>query len=259
MTNHGNLTISIITAVYNAAGTIRNCIESVKSQDWPVEHIIIDGGSSDGTLGILQEYRSHFAQVVSEKDRGLYDALNKGLRLACGDIVGILHADDFYPDSRVLSTIAQAFLEEDVDSCYGDLVYVDPIDTGKIVRYWQSCPYRPRLFYLGWMPPNPTFFVRRTVYDSYGTFRTDLGSAADYELMLRFLLRHGIAATYIPRVLVKMRTGGISNRSLAKRIQANRMDRRAWDVNSLRPHPWTLWLKPISKIPQYFRRGSPKQ
>ena len=247
--------ISVITPVYNGSKTIVPCIESVKKQTYKeIEHIIIDGGSTDGTLDKIDKYSSKVAKVVSEPDKGIYDAMNKGISLASGDIIGILNSDDLYADNDVLSSVAQVFKDLSVDSCYGDLVYVDPRDTDKIIRFWKSSSYSDRLFYKGWMPPHPTFFVKRAIYEKMGRYRLDLGSAADYELMLRFILKSGISTSYIPRVLVKMRCGGKSNASILNRLHANCYDRKAWKVNGMKPKPWTLLMKPLSKIKQYFSK-----
>ncbi|HEU4344423.1 MAG TPA: glycosyltransferase family 2 protein [Candidatus Binatia bacterium] len=283
------LSLTIITATYNAAATLRHSLDSVATQqmgrkgdspftkrDCPLgfEHLLIDGGSTDGTLEIARQY-PHITRIVSEPDRGIYDAMNKGLRLATGEIIGILNADDFYADGRVLERVAKVFEDPTVEACYGDLVYVQ--ETGmrheargngetqtpitnhhspdfKILRYWQSGSFTPDKFKWGWMPPHPSFFVRRTVYERFGLFKLDLGSAADYELMLRFLLKHRIKTAYIPEVLVCMRAGGVSNASLNNRLKANQMDRKAWEVNGLKPYPWTLLCKPLRKVPQYFLR-----
>lgn len=244
--------ISIITVVLNSVNTLLHCIESVKSQSLPSEYIIIDGGSTDGSLEIIDKYRSYFSQCVSEPDKGMYDAMNKGIALATGDVIGILNADDFYPHRHVLEKVEKVFTDHQVDSCYGDLDYVDVNNTKIVVRSWRSGLYHERRFYQGWMPPHPTFFVRREGYKSYGAFNLAMGSASDYELMLRFLVKHKIKTHYIPEVLVNMRSGGISNRSLKSRIAANRMDRLAWKINGLRPYPWTLIMKPLSKIHQFF-------
>ena len=246
--------ISVITVVRNGADTISTCIRSIQSQTISVEHIIIDGGSTDRTLEIIEEYKSCIALVVSEPDNGIYDAMNKGLRLASGDVVGISNADDFYADLEVLERVADVFTDQEVDSCYGDLVFTDFKDTNKIFRYWRTGEFKSEKFKWGWMPPHPTFFVRREVYEQYGGFNIELGTAADYELMLRFLFKHGISTNYIPRVLVKMRVGGKSNATLYRRLVANRMDRKAWTVNGLKPYPWTLWMKPLRKIPQWWQR-----
>jgi glycosyltransferase len=247
--------ISIITSVLNAVGSIKDCVESVRTQNYPAEHIIIDGGSTDGTIQIIEKYRSYLALLVSEPDKGIYDGMNKGIQLATGDVVGLLNADDLYAGTDVLSTVAESFANSGIDTCYGDLVYVDPYDVTKVTRNWKSGNFRERSFYWGWMPPHPTFFVRRSVYEKYSKFNLDLGSAADYELMLRFLVKHHLTTAYIPKVLVKMRAGGASNASLKNRINANRMDRLAWEVNCLKGYPWTTYLKPLRKIRQYFVFG----
>ena len=250
------LKLSIITVCFNAASTIINCIESVSRQSLPVEHIIVDGGSDDNTLELLEHYRSQVARLISEPDSGIYDAMNKGLRLASGDVIGILNADDFYSDPGTLQKVAEGFKNQKIDACYGDLIYVDATDIRKVDRYWRSGSYDRGKFYNGWMPPHPTFFVRRSVYKKYGLFNLDLGSAADYELMLRFLLKHKVSCKYIPEVLVCMRTGGKSNASLKHRLTAHRNDYLAWKVNQLKSHPWTLMMKPLRKIEQYIKRPS---
>lgn len=244
--------VSVITVVLNGASTVRECIESICNQSFTPEYIVIDGGSTDNTTEIVRAFGDSITKFVSEPDDGIYDAMNKGIRSATCEVVGILNADDLYADGDVLSDVAKAFEDPSVDSCYGDLVYVDPSDTGRTVRSWQAGPYRKDLFYVGWMPPHPTFFVRRSVYEKFGLFNRSMGSAADYELMLRFLLRHGISTVYLPRVLVRMRAGGTSNLSLRNRLRAHRMDRKAWKVNGLAPLPWTILLKPVRKIPQYL-------
>jgi len=251
---HG-LKITIITAVFNSKDFIEDCIRSIHRQTHKdIEHIVIDGGSTDGTLDIIKQYQSGIEKLVSERDDGIYDAMNKGIKFATGEVIGILNADDFYPDSGVLEKVAQVFKNEDIEACYGDLEYVDSVDIGRVVRYWRSGPYDVNKFYSGWMPPHPTFFVRRSIYRQYGLFNLSLGSAADYELMLRFLVKHRIAVAYIPEVIVKMRMGGVSNASIKNRIRANRMDRRAWSVNGLKPYPWTLLFKPLRKVHQFILR-----
>lgn len=255
--------ISIITAVYNGSSHIRHCLTSVNSQSFPAEHIIIDGASTDDTLEVVRQH-SPSARTVSEADGGIYDAMNKGIALASGEIIGILNADDFYASPHALAKVARAFEDPAIDACYADLLYVrelpapspaqQPSSSFRTVRYWKSGSFSPDRFYRGWMPPHPTFFVRRSVYERYGLFNLKVGSAADYELMLRFLLKHKVAPAYLPEILVKMRTGGASNARLANRLRANQMDSRAWEVNGLKPHPWTLLLKPLGKIGQWIAR-----
>ena len=244
--------ISIITAVYNNKACIGTCLESVAAQAYPdIEHIVIDGGSTDGTLDIVKTLGRRISRLVSGPDKGIYDALNKGIGLATGDAIGFLHSDDVYENSLVIGGVASFLKEQKTDSCYGDLLYVSNKSTDKIIRYWRSGPYRAGLFKMGWMPPHPTFFVRREVYEKYGVFNLSLGSAADYELMLRFLEKHRISTGYIPEVLVRMRMGGASNKSVLNRIRANRMDRKAWEINGLKPYPVTLFMKPLRKLGQF--------
>jgi len=244
--------ISIITPVFNEERTIRDCLESVKKQSHDSEHIITDGGSTDGTLEIIEGFQNIVARVISEPDRGAYDAINKGIALATGDIIGTLNGNDFFANNDVLEKVSKMFADTQVDSCYGDVNYVDAQNTRRVVRSWRSGGYDRKTFYWGWMPPHPTFFVRKTVYEKYGKYNIDFGSAADYELMLRFLLKFKISTAYIPEVLVNMRAGGMSNSSIINRLKANVMDRKAWRINGLRPYPWTLFLKPIRKIGQFI-------
>lgn len=246
------VSLSIVTVVRDGVATIRECLHSVRSQGGGVEHVVVDGASTDGTLDLLRA-ASGITRLVSEPDSGIYEAMNKGIGLATGEVIGTLNADDVYAAPDVLSSVSRAFEDPLLEACYGDLEYVDRGDPERVRRRWKAGPYERESFRRGWMPPHPTFFVRRKVYERLGTFRTDLGSAADYELMLRFLYRFGINAVYIPRVLVRMRTGGASNRSLAARIRANRMDREAWRVNDLKPGLTTLVLKPLRKLPQFVR------
>ena len=244
--------ISIITATYNSAATVRDTLNAVRSQDHAdIEHIIIDGMSADDTLTIVSGF-PHVAKVVSEKDKGIYDAMNKGIGLATGDIIGILNSDDIYIDHTVLSAIAQIFADPAVMTVYADLQYIDAGDTNRIRRTWVAGPFKKKNFYYGWMPPHPTFFVRKEVYRQAGLFSTDLRSAADYELMLRILLKYGFSVSYLPRVIVKMRMGGMSNASLYNRLRANKEDRLAWKLNGLKPNFFTLYLKPLRKIHQFI-------
>jgi glycosyltransferase involved in cell wall biosynthesis len=248
--------ITIITPVFNGAATLSECLRSIDNQTFnDIEHIIIDAASTDATLAIIESCPSVHRRVLSEPDVGIYDGMNKGLSMATGDIVGILNADDMYADERVLQDVSDAFADSDVDSCYGDLKYVDFHDTSKTIRLWKSGYYSSEKFRWGWMPPHPTFFVRRNLYEQFGGFNLQLGTAADYELMLRFLLKHKATTRYIPRVLVKMRNCGASNVTLSRRIEANRMDRKAWAVNGLRPFPWTLLCKPLRKLGQWVLRS----
>ena len=246
--------ISIITATWNSAATIENAILSVASQGYPdLEHIIVDGNSSDATLPIVFRYENLIDKLVSEPDHGIYDAMNKGIFLSTGEVIGILNSDDFYANPHVLAKVAQVFEDKSINTSYGDLIYVDPVNVTRVTRYWRASAHHPRSFYQGWMPPHPTFFVRRSVYEKYGNFNVSLGTAADYELTLRLLLKHKVSTTYIPEVLVHMRAGGASNASLKSRLATIQMANLSWQVNDLKPWPWTLTFRLLSKIVQYTR------
>jgi len=247
------LKISIITVVYNGEKTIADTIRSVIGQNFfNKEYIIVDGASTDNTLKVVSQYEEHIASVISEPDGGIYDAMNKGIAMATGDVIGILNADDVYASNQILSKVAQNLDQPEKMGCYGDLVYVDETGT-KIKRKWISGNYTPQSFLWGWMPPHPTLFLRKQVYEQFGMFNLEMGSAADYELMLRMMYKHKVFVDYIPEILVKMRVGGVSNMSLKNRIKANRNDRKAWSKNDLKPLPFTLLLKPLRKIPQFFQ------
>jgi glycosyltransferase involved in cell wall biosynthesis len=248
------LKISVITTTYNSASTIEDTIQSVLEQDYKnIEYIIVDGVSKDNTLEIVGKYKDNIATVISEKDRGIYDALNKGIKAATGDIVAILHSDDFYIDKYVLSKVAKAFEESKADTVYGDLYYVDKDDTNKVVRKWVSGKYKHGMFLNGWMPPHPAFFVSKAAYDKLGVYSLEFKTAADYELMLRFLHKCKVSTSYINEYLVKMRTGGESNSSVKNRLNANQEDRKAWTMNGLKPRFYTLTIKPLRKIIQFIR------
>lgn len=247
--------LSIITSCYNSAATIRDTLESVARQYYSdIEHIIVDGGSEDDTLAIVSEF-THVAKVVSEKDRGIYDAMNKGIAIATGDIIGILNSDDFYTGPGVISDVVRQMEQSGADTLYADLDYVSSTDKTKVVRSWRAGSYAVRKFYYGWMPPHPTFFVRKYIYERYGTFNLSLRSAADYEIMLRFLVRYDVTTTYLNKTIVQMRAGGQSNASITNRLRANAEDRKAWQINKLRPYLFTTFLKPVRKIHQFFMRG----
>lgn len=247
--------ISIVTVAFNAEKTIRDTINSVLSQKGvDLEYVIIDGKSTDQTVPIIQEFKNQIDQFVSEADQGIYDGMNKGVKLAKGDIIGILNSDDFYWDDKVLQKVTHLFEDETVDGVYADLVYVDAADTNKITRAWKSGDYKKGAFKKGWMPPHPTFFVRKQVYEKYGAYSLDLKSAADYEFMLRTIHKHEIKIAYLPEIIVKMRAGGVSNASLKNRLKANREDRMAWKMNKLKPSMWTFIRKPLSKVGQFFKK-----
>lgn len=244
--------VSIITVVFNGEKTIRSCIDSVLKQSYKdIEYIIIDGKSTDTTPEIVKSYGTKIAVFLSEKDAGIYDAMNKGISLATGEVIGILNADDFYHDAFVIEHIVDRLIETNAEAIYGDLIYVNADDTRRVTRYWKSGNYQRSNFLFGWMPPHPTFFLRSSSYKKFGTYRLDLGSAADYELMLRMMYKHQISVTYQPQITTVMRTGGVSNKSLDNRLKANTSDRMAWTLNGIKPYWFTLWLKPLRKVLQF--------
>jgi glycosyltransferase involved in cell wall biosynthesis len=245
--------VSIITITYNSAQTVEQTVLSVINQSYSdIEYIIIDGLSGDNTMEIVEKYRKKVSKIISEKDKGLYDALNKGIALATGDVIGILHSDDFYTNNGVIQKYVDLFQKTGCDAVYSDLYYVDRTDTDKIIRKWKSGDYKQGAFINGWMPPHPTFFVKKEVYNKFGTFNTEFHTAADYELMLRFVHKNKISMAYLSEYTVKMRVGGASNVSFKSRVKANLEDRKAWRVNGLKPRFYTLYLKPFRKIFQFF-------
>lgn len=246
--------ISIITVCLNSASTISDCIKSITSQSYEnIELLIIDGGSTDGTIEIIEKSSNPRIKLISEIDLGIYDAINKGISLSSGDIIGILNSDDMFWDDRIIEVIAKSFSQsKTIDAIYGDLVYVDVNDVNKITRYWKAGIFKENKLYFGWMPPHPTFYMRREALRKVGYYRNDLGTAADYEFILRSLLKYKLIISYIPKILVKMRRGGASNGSFQKRIAANINDKKAWKINGLKPNFFFSILKPIRKIEQYF-------
>ncbi|MFC5758757.1 glycosyltransferase family 2 protein [Rhizobium sp. GCM10022189] len=230
--------ISVITVVFNNEDTIAETIESVAAQDYSnLEYIVIDGLSQDRTLDRIRERKEIISKLISEKDAGIYDAMNKGIALATGDIIGFINGDDFYL-SGTLAKVAKTFKDNpQLQACYGDLCYVKQNDPDTIVRYWRSSPFVPASFERGWAPPHPTFFVRRDVYERFGSFDLGYRIAADVELMMRLLERHRIRVQYVPGVMVKMRMGGTTNRNLANIINQNKEILRALHSHGLNAHP----------------------
>ncbi len=248
--------LSIITVCFNAAATLGDTLDSVARQSYrDVEHIVVDGGSNDGTIQLLQAREHPVSKWVSEPDRGIYDAMNKGIAMASGEIIGTLNADDYYVDDSVLAQVAEVFADSAVDACYADLVYVDQHNPAKIVRYWKSRDYEQGLFEQGWMPAHPTFFVRREIYEQLGGFDLSFSRQADFELAMRFLAVNNIRTRYIPKTWVKMRMGGVSNNSLLGIIKGNLEAYRACRKNGLnvRMLPF-IARKILSRVPQFFAR-----
>jgi glycosyltransferase involved in cell wall biosynthesis len=246
--------ISIITAVYNRERTVAAALASLHAQTHPdIEHIVIDGGSTDNTLAILRASLPADACLVSEPDRGIYDALNKGLARAQGDAIGILHSDDMLADANVLADVAATFARSGAEAVYGDLDYVANDESGRIIRHWRAGPYSRARLKRGWMPPHPSLFVRRHVIEQHGGYNTNLRIAADYDAILRWFGNGHISAAYLPRVLVRMRTGGESNRSLSRIFTKSREDLHALRNNRIGGVSALVW-KNLSKLPQFVRR-----
>lgn len=245
--------VSIITSTFNSAATVSDTLLSVEKQTYAnIEHIIVDGLSTDNTLKIVEHFK-HINKVVSEKDDGIYDAMNKGIEIATGDIIGILNSDDFYAHENVIEEIVNLFDKKNCDAIYGDLIFVHPEKPWRILRKWIAGGYNEKLFLEGWMPPHPTFFVKRELYDKLGKFNTKLRSSADYELLIRFMYKNKIKVQYLPDVLVHMRSGGHSNKSLQNRIKAHKEDYLAWRLNNLKPKWFTLFFKPLRKVKQFLK------
>lgn len=247
------LKLSIITCTYNSAKYLENNILSVKKQNFiNFEQVFVDGGSSDKTLKIISNYNDILnIKIVSEKDDGIYDAMNKGIKIATGDIIGILNSDDFYNNEFVFSDVMEFFNDPQVDAVYGDICYFAN-DNNKITRYWKAGEYNENKLNNGWIIPHPALFIRKSVYDKYGYFNLDLKIAADYEFILRILKVYKIKVKYIPKVLVRMYSGGNSGSSLKQRINGWNELRKAWLINSLKIPKFFIFKRIIYKISQYF-------
>jgi len=246
-----NLKISLITVSFNAQNTIERCIQSVLGQKFNnIEYIIVDGASTDNTIRIIDKYRDKITFYVSEPDKGIYDAMNKGMALATGDVIGTLNADDYLADDEILSDVASAFATQETNIVYGDLDYVDL--NSKIIRKWRSGEYKSGKFNFGWMPPHPTFYCRRQLFEQLGNYSQDYGSAADYELMLRFIHLNKTHVHYLNKVMVKMIIGGVSNKSIYNRVKALRFDLKAMRNNDILIPVLTLLFKPLRKVMQFF-------
>jgi glycosyltransferase len=244
--------ISVITVTFNSALTILDTVKSLNSQDYPdIEHIVVDGASTDATLEIVKQYGDRVKTVISEEDKGIYDALNKGIAIATGDIVGFLHSDDLFTDDRSLSRIAEKFCKEAADAVYGDLNYVSRSDTTKIIRRWVSGNFKRSKFKNGWMPPHPTLYMKREHYFALGCFDLKFSISADYESMLRYFWKNELSAVYIPKVLINMRVGGESNRSFRNICKKTKEDGQAMIKNGISPLRG-LAFKNLSKIKQFF-------
>lgn len=248
--------LSLITVVYNRVATIERAVQSVLRQDYPdVEYIVVDGASTDGTLAVLERYRQQLGVLVSEPDAGMYDALNKGIALATGDVVGILHADDEFAHPQVLSRVA-AYLQQHpaVDCLYGDVGFVRQERPDKIVRYFSSAIFKKSLFRFGFMPAHPSFFCYRKHFEQYGGYRTDLHIAADFDLLLRFLGKHQLQAAYLPEMLVKMNMGGRSTNGIKSTLTINRELRQILREHNVSSSYLHLYARYFIKVQEYWRR-----
>lgn len=241
--------VSIITPAFNSALTIRDTISSVLAQTYPnIEYIVVDGLSTDQTLLILNEYKERISLIISEPDKGLYDAMNKGIQASTGDIIGILNSDDFFTSNKVIETIVRHFEKEDIDAIYGDVHFVDPSDLRKCVRYYSSAIFKPFLFRFGFMPAHPSFYVKRQCYEKFGVYALDYRIAADFDLLLRFLYMHKITSRYIKHDIVTMRTGGISTRNIRSRVWLNKEIIKICRTHGIRTHWILVSLKYLYKI-----------
>jgi glycosyltransferase involved in cell wall biosynthesis len=245
--------ISIITPTYNSAKTISRTIDSIIDQNYlDLEYIIIDGLSTDNTKDILSTYQNKInIKFVSEKDNGIFDAMNKGIKMTTGEIIGVLNSDDFYCDGSVLSIVAQSFKDQNIDAVYGDISYFSD-DINKVVRYWRAGEYKESKLNNGWIIPHPSLFLRRSVYDRCGLFNTDLKVAADYEFILKILKAYKIQTKYIPKVFTRMYNGGNSGESLKKRIEGWKDLKNSWTTNGFKVPPFFILRRILFKLSQYI-------
>jgi len=241
--------VSIITVVRNNEATVAHAINSVLSQDYPdIEYIVIDGGSEDATVDIIKSYGEKINRFISESDEGMYDGMNKGLKLATGNIVGLLNSDDFYEHKRVISEVVEQFIRRKVDLIFGDIVFVKPENLHKVIRYYSSAKFHPESLGWGWIPAHTSCFLKREVYEKYGYFKTDYQLAADYELLLRFIKIHQISYSYLPQVLVRMRPGGASNKNLLCRWISNQEILKACGEHGIKTNFFKLLARYPAKI-----------
>ena len=239
--------VSIVTVVFNGEKTIRDTVQSVVSQDYKnFEYIVVDGDSTDNTVQVVRSFKGRVNRIISEKDHGIYDAMNKGVLNATGDVIGFLNSDDFYINNKVISLIADQFQNKKVDAVFGDVVYVKPENLDKIVRYYSAKNFSPDQMAWGRYPPHPAFFMKRYLFEKYGLFKTDYVIAADIELMIRLMVKHRISYSYIPKVCVKMRTGGISTKNLKSKWIINKELVKACRQNDVK----TNLFKILSRYPK---------
>ncbi len=249
--------ISLITVSYNSASVLETCLQSVARQEYDsIEYIVVDGGSNDGTAKRIENYKDVVSTFVSEPDEGIYDAMNKGIALASGDVIGMINSDDMLADPRVIAWVAEAFERKPVEALFGDVVYVNPENLGRTVRYFPGKGFHPEKMKRGFMPPHPSFYVKREVYERYGRFDTDFDICADFELMVRLFLKAKISYSYLPKTMVKMRTGGASTSGLLSNVKINQEMLLALRKNGIRSSYAHLYSRYTSKILQLINRPS---
>lgn len=242
---------SVITVCFNSSHTIRATINSVLQQDYPdIEYIVVDGGSSDGTLEVVRSFGNRISQFISEPDQGIYDAINKGIKLATGDIIGILNSDDVFYNNMIIARIAASFESENPDAVYGDVQFIN--EEGSVVRYYSSKRFCPEQFRFGFMPAHPSFYAKRALFEKFGCYMTDYRIAADYELLIRFLYTHRINAKYIEMPFVNMLRGGVSNSSVFSNIVLNREILKACSENGIQTNYLNIYSKYFRKVFEFF-------
>jgi len=250
-----SLKISIITVCYNSAETIEDTLRCIAGQTYQnVEYIVIDGGSTDGTMDIIKRYESHISILVSEPDKGIFDAMNKGWQRATGDVVAFLNSDDTYMHKDVLQEVAAVMADSDIDACHSDLIYVDRKDTDKIIRYWRGHEHRQGDCLNGWMPAHPTFFARRSLFERFGGFDIRYRKQADFVMAVSWFELHKIRSRYVNEIWTRMRTGGASNNSLRSIIKSNIDCYRACKELGFNVTPFFIVKKILSRFPQYWRK-----
>jgi glycosyltransferase involved in cell wall biosynthesis len=246
-------TVSIITVSHNSVRTISDTIKSVLAQTYDdIEYIIIDGSSTDGTIELVNSFGKNISKFLSEPDKGIYDAINKGIRLATGDIVGILNSDDFFYDSFVIERIAEQFKENEIDAVFGDARFVDPVRTSKVVRYYSSKYFNTGKFKFGFMPAHPSFYVKRELFEEFGYYKVDYKIAADFELLVRFLYINKIEFRYLEMPFLSMRTGGVSNKSIISKYTLNKEIARACKENGIRTNFFRIYSKYFTKMFEFL-------
>ncbi|EJD6663201.1 glycosyltransferase family 2 protein [Providencia sp. CRE-3FA-0001] len=246
--------ISIITATYNSSKTIIDTILSLEKQTYSnIEYIIVDGASSDNTLDIIKKYSTKISTIISEPDKGIYDALNKGIMASTGDIVGFLHSDDIFAYPNAIEDLVNTLVNDESQAIYADLEYVSKENTENVVRRWVSGSYKHENLKKGWMPPHPTFFMKKELYKEHGVFDLNFKISADYDSLLRYLWLHNISVSYLPKVVTKMRVGGESNRSFLNILKKTKEDILVLQKNNIF-WVYPLFMKNISKLPQFIKK-----